>query len=109
MQGGIDGFSRFVFLTCNNNKKSDSVFQLFEKAIHEYGVPDRIRTDKGGENIKVVVCGVRKGDCGWSGDMYNCICLSIHRSVTGLYRLLPETKVDPEAFSPGLEAANGML
>ena len=53
IHGGIDGFSRFiVFLTCNNNK-SETVFQVFEKAIHEYGVPDRIRTDKGGENIKV--------------------------------------------------------
>ena len=54
VHGGIDGFSRFiVFLTCNNNNKSETVAQLFEKAIHEYGVPDRIRTDKGGENIKV--------------------------------------------------------
>ena len=54
VHGGIDGYSRFVvFLTCNNNNKSETVFQLFEKAIHEYGVPDRIRTDKGGENIKV--------------------------------------------------------
>ena len=38
------------FLTFN---KSETVFQLFEKAIHEYGVPDRIRTDKV-ENIKVI-------------------------------------------------------
>ena len=54
VHGGIDGYSRFiVFLTCNTNNKSETVFQLFEKAIHEYGVPDRIRTDKGGENIKV--------------------------------------------------------
>lgn len=56
VHGGIDGFSRFiVFLTCNSNNKSETVFQLFEKAIHEYGVPDRIRTDKGGENIKVQI------------------------------------------------------
>ena len=44
-------------LTNNNNNKSETVFQLFEKAIHEYGVPDRIRTDKGGENIKVKLHG----------------------------------------------------
>ena len=58
VHGGIDGYSRFiVFLTCNTNNKSETVFQLFEKAIHEYGVPDRIRTDEGGENIKVKLHG----------------------------------------------------
>ena len=44
---GLMGTPDYRFLTCN---KSESVFQLFEKAIHKYGVPDRIRIDKGGKN-----------------------------------------------------------
>jgi len=54
VHGGIDGFSRFiVYLCCSNNNKSETVFHLFEDAIRDYGLPDHVRSDKGGENIKV--------------------------------------------------------
>ena len=54
VHGGIDGFSRFiVYLGCNTNNTSDTVLRLFTKAVYSYGLPDRIRCDKGGENVKV--------------------------------------------------------
>ena len=54
VHGGVDGFSRFiVYLSCSNNNKSETVYHLFESAIRDYGIPDRVRSDKGGENIKV--------------------------------------------------------
>ena len=54
MHGGIDGFSRFiVYLACSTNNTSDTVLQLFNNAVHENGLPDCVRSDKGGENIKV--------------------------------------------------------
>lgn len=54
IHGGIDGFSRVVvFLSCSNNNRADTVQKLFEKAINSYGLPSRIRSDKGGENVGV--------------------------------------------------------
>jgi len=54
VHGAIDGFSRFiVYLCCNTNNTSDTVLQLFTKAVQSYGLPDKIRCDKGGENVKV--------------------------------------------------------
>ena len=54
IHGGIDGFSRVVvFLSCSNNNRADTVQKLFQNAINSYGLPSRIRSDKGGENVGV--------------------------------------------------------
>ncbi len=54
VHGGIDGYSRLViYLTCNTNNTSLTVFNDFLKATQEYGIPKRVRSDKGGENVKV--------------------------------------------------------
>ena len=65
VHAGIDGFSRVpVFLHCSNNNKAVTVLELFKKAVHEWGLPSRVRCDKGGENSEVarfMLCHPRRG------------------------------------------------
>lgn len=42
-----------VFLKISNNNRAETVFRAFIQAVEEYGVPKRVRPDKGSENIKV--------------------------------------------------------
>ena len=50
IHGGIDGFSRMiVFLQCNTNNRALTVLRLFQGAVGTYGLPSRVRSDKGGE------------------------------------------------------------
>jgi hypothetical protein len=52
--GGIDGYSRLpVMLSCTDNNKADTILNCFLSAIDTYGLPSRIRTDKGLENIRI--------------------------------------------------------
>lgn len=52
--GGIDGFSRFVvFLKCVDNNRADTIFTCFESGVQNYGIPLRVRSDQGLENLKV--------------------------------------------------------
>ena len=54
VHGGIDGFTRMiVFLRCSTNNKASTVFSLFQEAVGKFGLPSRVRSDKGGENIDV--------------------------------------------------------
>ncbi len=53
MHGRIDGFSRLiVFMDCNDNNRSSTVLQLFLAAVQCYEIPERVRTDRGGENTQ---------------------------------------------------------
>ena len=50
----IDGYSRLpVFLRASDNNRADTVLDCFLEAIETYGLPSRVRCDKGGENVKV--------------------------------------------------------
>ena len=52
--GGIDGFSRaIVYLKCSTNNKAGTVLQLFNEAVLEWGLPSRVRSDHGVENMQV--------------------------------------------------------
>ena len=54
IHGGIDGYSRMiVFLRANTNNTAATVFELFLGAVEEFGLPSRVRTDKGGENVDI--------------------------------------------------------
>ena len=52
IHGGIDGYSRLItFLQASPNNKAESVLSAF---LNEFGLPSRVRTDKGGENISLL-------------------------------------------------------
>lgn len=52
--GAIDGYSRMVvYLQCCGNNQANSVYMLFLKAVEEFGLPSRVRSDLGGENYMV--------------------------------------------------------
>ena len=54
VHAGIDGSSRMiVFLHCSNNNRASTVYDLFLKAVQSYGLPSRVRSDQGGENVMV--------------------------------------------------------
>ena len=52
--GGIDGYSRVVvFMKAATNNKATTVLESFLHGVNCYGLPSRVRCDKGGENVKV--------------------------------------------------------
>ena len=52
--GGIDGFSRLItYLKCSNNNRSETVTTCFIEAAQQYGIPSRVRSDHGTENVGV--------------------------------------------------------
>ena len=54
IHGAIDGYSRLImFLKLSTNNRSDTVLSAFLSAVHEFGLPSRVRTDQGGENVGV--------------------------------------------------------
>lgn len=54
IHGGIDGFSRLItFLKVSSNNTSQSVLTACISAVSLFGIPSRIRIDRGGENVLV--------------------------------------------------------
>lgn len=54
IHGGIDGYSRVVtYLQASTNNTADTALEAFHKGVLEYGLPSRVRTDKGGENVGI--------------------------------------------------------
>ena len=54
IHGAVDGYSRMiVYLHCSTNNTADTVSMLFDEAVEEYGLPQKVKTDLGGENSRV--------------------------------------------------------
>ena len=54
VHGGIDGYSRMItYLKCANNNRASTVAESFDIAISTYGIPARVQSDHGGENVDV--------------------------------------------------------
>lgn len=54
IHGGIDGYSRkIVYLHCSTNNRADTVVGLFQQAVEDHGLPSRVRSDMGVENVDV--------------------------------------------------------
>ena len=52
--GGVDGFSRLVtFLKCCDNNTSATVLECFLSGVKKYGLPLKVRSDKGLENVSI--------------------------------------------------------
>ena len=54
IHGGIDGYSRLVvFLKAATNNRSETALSAFLQGVAAYGLPSRMRTDRGGENVLI--------------------------------------------------------
>ena len=57
IHGAIDGFSRsVVYLTCADNNRATTALSAFTNAVGRFGLPNKVRTDGGGENVDVWRC-----------------------------------------------------
>ncbi len=54
IHGGIDGYSRkIVYLHCSTNNRAGTVLDLFQQAVEDHGLPSRVHSDMGVENVNV--------------------------------------------------------
>ncbi len=54
IHGCIDGYSRLItHLKCCTDNKSATTLDLFMNSVHKFGLPSRVCSDKGMENIRV--------------------------------------------------------
>ncbi len=88
-----------VFLQCSNNNRTTTVFQLFEEAVSKFGLPSRVRTDKGGENVDVAMymlehplrgigCGSVLTGSSTHNQRIECLWRDVYSGVLSLYHSL---------------------
>ena len=91
--GGIDGFSRLItYLGCATSNDSGMVLRLFVTAATAHGLPSRVRSDHGYENLHVaflmnIVRGARRGSHITGESVHNQrierLWKDVHKEVTG--------------------------
>ncbi|CAD6585682.1 MAG: hypothetical protein TREMPRED_004212 [Tremellales sp. Tagirdzhanova-0007] len=54
IHAGIDGKSRLIlFIRASNNNRADTVFEASRERVQKHGLPNRVRGDYGGENLRI--------------------------------------------------------
>jgi len=54
IHGAIDGFSRLIpYMRVSTNNTADTALEAFLMGVSQYGLPSRVRTDRGGENVRI--------------------------------------------------------
>lgn len=83
----IDGFSRLIiYLSCQNNNLASTVYSLFQRGVSAHGLPKKIRTDHGMENVHVARYmlqhrGTNRGSVLTGRSVHNVRVERLHRDV----------------------------
>lgn len=110
LHGGIDGYSRLVtFLHASDNNKKETVLRQFLQATSSYGVPSRIRVDKGCENFDIcdfmtIIHGVNRTSAIRGTSVHNQrierLWVDVWNSVTNTYYQLFRFLEDRDMLDP---------
>ena len=64
VHGAIDGYSRLIlYLKCASNNRSTTVYECFLHAVQNFGLPSRVRSDQGSENVLVATHMLERRGC----------------------------------------------
>ena len=83
----VDGYSRMlIYAHCADNNRADTVLQLFIQGVSQFGLPSRVRSDHGMENIEVARYmlenrGLGRGSIITGSSVHNCRVERTHRDI----------------------------